>query len=182
MARDITIGQTQTEARIRSPWAVALLTVVTLGIYALVWYYKVNREMRDLGASAGDSELAESRPVRSILAVTIGAFLVIPPFVSYVRTLGRLRRVEELTTGIATGGRGVSRMRIAIVLALCLRGLVPTAVGQLVGAAMYLVVIALIQRRLNSVWAAHAGGERCVESVPALPSVAVSPSPAALAR
>jgi hypothetical protein len=180
MARDIHIGETRTMARIRSPWAVALLTVATLGIYGLVWYYKVNREMRDVGAAAGDSGLAESRPVRSILAVTIGAVLVIPPFVSYVRALGRMRRVEQLAAGVPADGRGAIGMRIAIVLALCLE-LAPSTVAQLVGVAMYIVTLALIQRRLNVVWAARAGGLPGVASAPALPSDELSQSSAVLA-
>ena len=34
-------------ARPRGPVAVWLLSVVTLGIYVLVWWYKINREVRE---------------------------------------------------------------------------------------------------------------------------------------
>ena len=35
----------------RSPFGVWVLTFVTLGIYGLVWHYKVNRELRDFHPS-----------------------------------------------------------------------------------------------------------------------------------
>jgi Domain of unknown function (DUF4234) len=71
MAYDIEIGQTQATVRVRRPWAVTLLSILTLGVYSVVWYYKVNREMRDYGSAGGDSDLAGSKPVQSVLAVTI---------------------------------------------------------------------------------------------------------------
>jgi hypothetical protein len=74
-------------AKLRNPWAVFLLILVTLGIYYLVWYYKTNRELADYGV--GDS------PGISLLAVTLGSFLVIPPFVSMWRYF---RRIGEAQT------------------------------------------------------------------------------------
>ena len=35
------------EAKIRNLWIVAVLLVVTLGLYYLYWYYAINRELRD---------------------------------------------------------------------------------------------------------------------------------------
>ena len=70
-------------AKLRHPWAVFLLVLVTLGIYYLVWYYKTNRELAEYGV--GDS------PGLSLLAVTLGGLLVVPPFVSewrYYRRIG----------------------------------------------------------------------------------------------
>ena len=32
----------------RSPWALWILTFVTLGIWGIVWWYQVNRELRDV--------------------------------------------------------------------------------------------------------------------------------------
>ena len=46
-------------------------TILTLGIYTMVWYYRINREVRDFGRAHGDEKLANSNPVLSILAVTI---------------------------------------------------------------------------------------------------------------
>ena len=69
--------------KIRNPCGVFLLVLVTLGIYYLVWYYKTNRELANYGV--GDS------PGLSLLAVTLGGLLVVPPFVSewrYYRRIG----------------------------------------------------------------------------------------------
>ena len=69
--------------KIRRPWGVFLLVLVTLGIYYLVWYYKTNRELADFGV--GDS------PGLSLVAITLGGLLIIPPFVSewrYYRRIG----------------------------------------------------------------------------------------------
>lgn len=51
--------------RLRSALAVPLLAVVTLGVYALVWHYRVNQEMELF-----DPKL-HSRPRRSLLAVIV---------------------------------------------------------------------------------------------------------------
>ena len=104
MAYDINIGNTRTTVRVQQPWSVAVLSILTLGIYSVVWYYKVNREMRDFGSASGDRDLAGSNPVRSVLAVTIGNWLVIPAMVSYVRMVGRVRRVERISIRTACGG------------------------------------------------------------------------------
>jgi hypothetical protein len=66
----------------RNPVAVWLLTIVTFGIYGLVWYYKINREARDMGAGTS--------PGTSLLAITLGAFIIVPPFVSIYNTGDRI--------------------------------------------------------------------------------------------
>ncbi len=72
----------------RNPVTVWLLwPLLTLGIYALVWYYKVNRETQDLGVSAS--------PGASVLAVTLGALLVVPPIVSFYQTGDRIAQAQR---------------------------------------------------------------------------------------
>lgn len=66
----------------RNPVAVWLLTIVTFGIYGLVWYYKINREARDMGQGTS--------PGTSLLAITLGAFILVPPFVSIYNTGDRI--------------------------------------------------------------------------------------------
>ena len=77
MAEEIQIAGTQARAKVRSPWAAALLPIVTLGIYYFVWYYKINREMKDLGQARGSNELGDS-PGTSMLAVTLGILIIVP--------------------------------------------------------------------------------------------------------
>ncbi len=83
---------------IRRPWTVPLFGTLTLGIYLGVWYYRINRELRELGALCGESgrEL-DVKPGRSTLAVSLGAVLLVPPFVSVQRTLRRIQKAERIT-------------------------------------------------------------------------------------
>ena len=95
MAEEIQIAGTQARAKIRSPWAAALLPIVTLGIYYFVWYYKINREMKDLGQARGSDELGDS-PGTSLLAVTLGALIIVPAIISTVHTAQRVQRAQRL--------------------------------------------------------------------------------------
>jgi Domain of unknown function (DUF4234) len=83
------------DVKIRNPWLVFLWAIVTLGIYYLVWYYKVNRELRDYGRATGTPELGDS-PLTSLLAITLGWLIVIPPFVSVYRTFGRIATAQHV--------------------------------------------------------------------------------------
>jgi hypothetical protein len=76
----------------RNPVAVWLLTLITFGIYGLVWYYKINREARDMGAGTS--------PGTSLLAITLGAFIIVPPFISIYNTGDRIA-ASQRAAGIA---------------------------------------------------------------------------------
>lgn len=101
MAEEFQIEGGPHTAKIRSPWAVALLPIITLGIYYFVWYYKINREMADLGKKRVREDLGDS-PGTSLLAVTLGALIIVPAIVSIVHTAQRIQRTQEET------GMGVS--------------------------------------------------------------------------
>jgi hypothetical protein len=82
--------------KIRNPFLVFVWSLVTVGIYYVVWYYKVNRELRD---AAG----VDVSPVVALLAVTIGWFVIVPPFVSWYRTFVRIadaQRAAGLTSEV----------------------------------------------------------------------------------
>jgi len=81
--------------KLRNLWVVALLLIVTLGIYYLVWYYKVKRELRDFGGQH-DATLGSIRPWMGVLAMTLGWYVLVPPFVSAWRTLRHVRIAEAL--------------------------------------------------------------------------------------
>ena len=70
MAYEMNIRGTQDEVKIRSPWAAALLPIITLGIYHLVWWYRINRELRDYGQAKG-YDLGQN-PTNSVLALFPG--------------------------------------------------------------------------------------------------------------
>jgi hypothetical protein len=94
-APEVELGPEQ-RAKIRDPGMTLFLTVITFGIYNWVWYYRINRELRDYGRRMGDEKLAGTNPVLSVLAVTIGALVLIPAFVSWWRATGRIRRAERI--------------------------------------------------------------------------------------
>ncbi|WP_131786525.1 DUF4234 domain-containing protein [Protofrankia symbiont of Coriaria ruscifolia] len=88
--------------RRRNPFASWLgLPLITLGIYGIVWIYKTNKELN------GYDRRIEVNPALSVLAVTLGAFLIVPPFVAVWRLGARARRAQraagipELSTGVA---------------------------------------------------------------------------------
>jgi hypothetical protein len=96
MATTVTINN-QTFKR-RNPVAVWLgLPLITVGIYYFVWWYKVNNEAKRF---LNDSTI---RPGRSVLAITLGALIIVPPFISIYRTTERVARMQE-RAGM-TGGR-----------------------------------------------------------------------------
>jgi Domain of unknown function (DUF4234) len=82
-------------AKIRGPIAVAILTIVTLGIYLLFWWYFVNREMADYGRARGTNELGDS-PTKSLLALFPGALIVVPALWTTVTTFQRIQAAQRL--------------------------------------------------------------------------------------
>jgi hypothetical protein len=102
VAQTVQITPGTAAAKIRNPWAVLGLSLITLGVYYVFWYYFINREMRDLGDSRG-VDLGHS-PITSVVAVTLGALIIIPPFVSIWKT-GRRMEGAQRTAG-ASGGSG----------------------------------------------------------------------------
>jgi Domain of unknown function (DUF4234)/Protein of unknown function (DUF2510) len=77
---------------------VVVLSVVTLGVYSWFWWYFINREMRDLGRARGTEELGDN-PMLSALAVSLGALIIVPPFVSFYGTSKRVQAAQRLTLG-----------------------------------------------------------------------------------
>ena len=93
MAEQVQITGTQSEGKIRNPLGVIGLTLITLGIYGLVWYYKINKEMAEMGKARNTEELGTS-PGTSLMAVLFGWIIIVPPFVSTYKTCKRLNNAE----------------------------------------------------------------------------------------
>lgn len=91
-------------AKVRDEGLVVLWTVLTLGVYTAVWYYRINREMRDFGRAHGDERLANTNPTLSLLAITLGSLVIVPAIVSYWRTTARIRRMQRLCGVTLTEG------------------------------------------------------------------------------
>ena len=90
MAREIQIQGSEGTAKIRSLWAVALLPIITIGIYFFFWWYFIHRELRDYGRAKGTDELGDS-PGKSLLAVTRGALIIVPALLSFYRGFKRVQ-------------------------------------------------------------------------------------------
>jgi Domain of unknown function (DUF4234) len=85
------------QVKVISPAVAFLLALLTLGIYYIFWFGIRNSELNDYGESFGGDE----NPLRvsvfwAIVANTIGALLIIPPFVSQWRYYKRIGRAQEL--------------------------------------------------------------------------------------
>ena len=83
-------GMTGRAGKTRNIWLTWLIwPLITLGIYHLVWYYKINREARDF------DETIAVEPAISLLAITVGWIIIVPPYVSIYRTGERIAQMQE---------------------------------------------------------------------------------------
>jgi hypothetical protein len=109
--------------------------------------------MRDYGSSRRDRALSASRPVSSVLAVTIGCLVIIPAIVSFIGAVGRLRRVERLASGRSRSGAGLIVLLVGgELLSLVRPGQGVSVAIAVFGYAAYIAASVLIQSRLNAVW------------------------------
>lgn len=84
MATQVTVNGSP--VKVRHPLAPIGLSLITLGIYGMYWYYAINKELKTAGEKVN--------PGMSLLAITLGAFLLVPPFVSLYNTCERIQRVQ----------------------------------------------------------------------------------------
>jgi hypothetical protein len=133
VAQEIQIAGAGTTAKTRNPIAVAVLAVVTLGIYLVCWWYFINRELADLGRAKGTTELGDS-PAKSTLALFPGALLIVPAIWTTVTTFQRVQAAQRLNGQAQINGW--------------------------LGVVLYIVIspvlYAYMQSGLNSVWKAQA--------------------------
>ena len=133
MAQELQIAGAGASAKVRSPVAVAILTVVTLGIYLLFWWYYINRELADYGRAKGTAELGDS-PGKSTLALFPGALVIVPAIWTTVTTFQRVQAAQRLS------GQQPLNGWLALVLYV------------VISPAFY----AYVQSGLNGVWRAQA--------------------------
>jgi hypothetical protein len=70
-----------------------LLSFVTFGIAWIVWYYKINADAKHLALRHPDTENRARgwSPGMSVVAMTLGALIIVPPLVSVWGTWSRVR-------------------------------------------------------------------------------------------
>jgi hypothetical protein len=74
--------------------------LITVGIYHFVWWYKINRETHDL-----DPDI-EVSPGIAVVAITLGALIIVPPWVSIFKTGDRIARMQA-AAGLPASCSGV---------------------------------------------------------------------------
>lgn len=133
MAESLTVRGTNVTKR--NPFVVFVLSIVTFGIYYCVWYYKINRELRD---AAG----IDVSPFIALVAVTIGWLIIVPPFVSWYRTFERIREAQR-----TAGATGEASSVLGFIL-------------YVVGVFFLPVEVIYAQDELNKAWSAGALAQR----------------------
>lgn len=128
MAYEMKIRGTNEEVKVRSLWAVALLPIITLGIYHLVWWYRINKELKAYGEAKG-FDLGQN-PTNSLLALFPGGLIIIPALITYWRGTKRVMGAAKVA------GREPVNGWIAIVLYLFIGIALP----------------AYLQSSLNNIW------------------------------
>lgn len=96
MAQELNLRNSNERVKIRSPWAAALLPIVTFGIYHLVWWYQISRELRDYGRSKG-YDLGQN-PANSVLALFPGGLIIVPALIAYWRGIKRVQGAARVAS------------------------------------------------------------------------------------
>lgn len=141
MAQELKIRHNEAPVKVRSPWAAALLPYVTLGVYHIVWWYRINGELRDYGRATGH-DLGQS-PAKSTLAAFPGCLLIVPALITYYRGAKRIQAAAQVA------GQEPINGWVALALYLVL----PAALW------------AYFQSSLNAVWRVEAVGSEASAAV-----------------
>jgi hypothetical protein len=132
--------------KLRGPLWVGVLSLVTFGIYSIWWVYETAKHLRDYGR-AHDRDLGQ-QPGMTLLAMTAGWLVIVPPFVAMYRQARRIQQAQQLAGGAPLNGW----------LALALYAVVTPA------------FFAYEQAELNQAWAAD--GAALSTSIPEAPPLA----------
>lgn len=134
MAEEVQIEGAGSTAKIRSVVWVIVLELVTLGIYGFFWWYFIHRELRDYGRSKNTTELGTS-PGTSVLAITLGALIIVPFLVSIYNGFRRIQAAQRLTGKTPLNGW----------------------IGLILFLVFYPALMGYMQSGLNPVWQTQAG-------------------------
>jgi Domain of unknown function (DUF4234) len=80
--------------KLRGPVWVGIFSALTLGLYAIWWVYSTAGHLRDYGRAHG-RDLGQS-PGMTLLAMTAGWLVIVPPFVALYRQARRIQQAQRL--------------------------------------------------------------------------------------
>src|SRR5918995_1620861 len=134
MAQVIQIPGVGESVKVRNIIAVPVLAFITLGIYLIFWWYFIHRELKDYGRAKGTDELGTS-PGKSVLAITLGALIIVPAIIGIINAFKRVQAAQRLN------------------------GLEPINgwIGLILILVIYPAFYGYMQSGLNPVWRAQAG-------------------------
>ena len=161
MAEEVQIQGSEYRGKIRNPLGIIGLAIITFGIYGIFWYYYANKELVEIGKAHNTDELGDS-PGTSVIAITLGALVIIPAFYSAYKFCGRLSAAGRLTGA----GEGLEPPLLWLIYVF----LAPIAAY-------------LAQSQLNKVLQAQSGGAALSagagipEAAPEQPQAAETPAP-----
>lgn len=113
----------------RNPTALWLIVLITLGIWGIVWWYQVNRELRDYSAAVGKP--FHNSPVVDTIVMALYPLALVTGVITTFVTTRRVRHVQEWT---AAGGSKVSAILAAILF------------------VVFFLHVIYLQRALNRAW------------------------------
>lgn len=157
MAEEVAISGGPETAKIRSVFGPALLPIITIGIYFFVWWYKINRELKDLGEKNGRTDLG-TNPTLSLIAMLFGWILILPPLFSAVGTWKRMKAAQELV-GVPEVDRGNGFLAVLLYIFLSI------------------VFSGYLQNELNKVWRRQPGAGLDVSATPTFTTPGAPTSP-----
>jgi hypothetical protein len=121
------------DVKVRGPVWVGIFSFVTIGIYAIYWVYVTAKDLSAYGRAKG-RDLGQS-PGMTLLAITLGALIIVPALVALYRQAKRIQQAQQLAGAESMNGW------IALVLYLVIAP----------------VFFAYEQSELNKAWAAEGG-------------------------
>lgn len=158
MAQEVPISGGPETAKIRDVVGVPVLIFFTVFVYLMVWWYKINRELADLGRKHNRTDLGK-RPVLSMLAIFPGMLLLLVPMIwTTVTTYQRAKRAQQLV-----GVEPHNQMN-------------PWIYG-LTFAAFAYVTYGYLQNELNKVWRIDSGQVAAAATAPPPPPPTAPPPP-----
>lgn len=149
MATTVLIQGGPEQAKLRHPLSILGLTIITLGIYPIFWWYRINLEMSELGRKNGRTDLG-TRPGLSLVAIFPGAILVVPWIWTFVTTYQRCKRAQQLV-GVPIEDQANP---VVYALPMILGGALSFMGdgGAVLGALVSLVSYIYLQMAMNAIW------------------------------